>query len=141
MVTSRSPSSGPHYKARLRSSQMQRLIAAAHRRLQGVHIEGLDWAEFIRRYDRRFTLFYLDPPYWGNETDYGAGIFAREDFARLAEILRNLKGRFLLSINDRLEVRETFAGFDFEEVTTTYTANARSAGRVGELLISDGAPS
>ena len=120
---------------------MQRLIAAAHRRLQGVHIEGLDWAEFIRRYDRRFTLFYLDPPYWGNETDYGAGIFAREDFARLAEILRNLKGRFLLSINDRLEVRETFAGFDFEEVTTTYTANARSAGRVGELLISDGAPS
>ena len=133
-------SSGPHYKARLRTSQMQRLIAAAHRRLQGVHIECLDWAEFIRRYDRRFTLFYLDPPYWGHETDYGKGIFAREDFALMAEMLRGLKGRFILSLNDRPEVRETFAGFDLEEVSVAYTINGPTAGPRGELLISGAGP-
>ena len=62
----------------------------------------------------------------------------REDFGRMAEILRGLKGHFILSLNDRPEVRETFGGFAFEEVTTTYTANARAAARVGELLISGG---
>ena len=106
-------------------------------RLQGVHIERLDWQTFISRYDKLFTVFYIDPPYWGHETDYGKGIFAREDFARMAELLRGLKGRFILSLNDRPEVRETFAGFDFEEVTTRYSANAKSTRRAAELLISN----
>ena len=116
---------------------MRRLITAAHRRLEGVHVECLDWAVFLRRYDRPFTLFYLDPPYWGYENDYGKGMFAREDFARMAKLLADLKGRFILSLNDRPEVRELFGGFELEEVRTTYSANAKSTRRVGELLISD----
>ena len=84
------------------------------------------------------TLFYIDPPYWGHETDYGKGLFARDDFARMADLLRGLKGRFILSLNDRPEVRETFAGFRVEEVTTRYSANAKAARRVGELLIGNG---
>lgn len=117
---------------------MQLLIRAAHERLQSVQVECLDWQLFIGRYDKPFTLFYIDPPYWGNETDYGKGLFSREDFARMAEMLRGLKGRFILSLNDRPEVRETFEGFRFEEIKTTYTANAKVAGKVGELLISGG---
>ena len=117
---------------------MRRLIGAAHERLQGVHVECLEWDSFIRRYDRPFTLFYFDPPYWGHEADYGKGQFAREDFTRMAEIPRGLKGRFILSINDRPEVRKTFAGFEIEEVTTRYSANARATRRVGELLVSGG---
>ena len=122
----------------LRSDYMLRLIGAAHRRLQGVQIECLDWREFIPRYDRPFTLFYIDPPYWGHETDYGKGIFAREDFARMAELLRRTKGRFVLSINDRPEVREIFAGFAFEEIETRYSAHIKATRRAGELLISGG---
>ena len=34
-------------------------------------VEQLGYADFIRRYDRDGALFYLDPPYWGCETDYG----------------------------------------------------------------------
>ena len=57
----------------------------------------------------------------------------------MAELLRGLKGRFILSMNDRAEVRENFAGFAFEEVTTRYSANWKAAKRpVGELLISNG---
>jgi len=37
----------------------------------GIVIESLPWADFIRRYNRTGMLFYLDPPYWGNENDYG----------------------------------------------------------------------
>lgn len=122
----------------VRSEQMLRLIRAAHRRLQRVQVDCLEWHAFIRRYDKPFTLFYIDPPYWGNETDYGKGLFSRDDFARMAEILRGLKGRFILSLNDRLEVRETFEGFRIDDVSTTYTANSRVAGRAAELLISNG---
>ena len=127
-----------HHPARLTPGRMRRLIEAAHRRLEGVHVECLDWLVFIRRYDRPFTLFYLDPPYWGHENDYGKGVFAREDFARMAALLRALKGRFILSMNDRSEVRELFGEFELEAVQTTYTANARSTRRAGELLISGG---
>ena len=133
---------GPQYPNRMRAERMRELIAAMHERLQGVHVECLEWDEFIRRYDRPFTLFYIDPPYWGHESDYGKGLFSRDDFARMAEILRELKGRFILSLNDRPEVRETFEGFAFEEVTTSYSANAKSAKRrVGEVLISSGCSS
>ena len=128
----------PHRQISFSSAMMARLIQAADRRLQDVQIERLDWAEFVRRYDRPFTLFYLDPPYWGHEDDYGKGIFARDDLARMADILRGLAGRFILSLNDRPEVRETFAGFRFEEVSASHTINAKAARHVAELLISNG---
>ena len=126
-----------HNSSRFSSRRMQLLIAAAHRRLQGTHVECMEWDAFIRRYDRPFTLFYIDPPYWGHEADYGRGVFAREDFARMAELLRGLKGRFILSLNDRPEVRQTFDGFDFQEVSLRYTANARAMKQAAELLISN----
>ena len=116
---------------------MLQLIEAAHRRLQRVQIERLNWDVFLRRYDRPFTLFYLDPPYWNHEMDYGKGIFARKDFTRMAELLAKLKGRFILSLNDRPEVRELFSGFRIETVQTRYSANARSTRRINEVLISN----
>ena len=56
----------------------------------------------------------------------------------MAEILRGLKGPFILSINDRPEMRETFAGLAIEEVNTRYSSNAKATRRVGELLIGGG---
>ncbi|MBX9698601.1 MAG: DNA adenine methylase, partial [Acetobacteraceae bacterium] len=75
------------------------LLEAVHERLAGVVIERLPWERLLARYDRPGTLFYLDPPYWGCEADYGQGMFAPDDFVRLAGILAGLKGRFILSIN------------------------------------------
>ena len=126
----------PTRPSRLSASRMRRLIGAAHKRLEGVHIECLDWADFIRRYDRPSTLFYLDPPYFGHEDDYGKGLFERADFGRMAELLSGVKGRFILSLGDRPEVRALFRGFPMEAVETRYTSNIKSARRAGELLIS-----
>jgi len=53
------------------------LLDEIHDRLAGVVIECLPWPDFVARYDSPTTLFYLDPPYWGSETDYGAGVFSR----------------------------------------------------------------
>ncbi len=53
----------------------------------------------------------------------------------MAEILRGIQGRFILSLNDRPEVRELFGKFRIETVNTRYSANARATRRVDELLI------
>jgi DNA adenine methylase len=67
------------------------------------------------------------------EADYSAGLFGREDFARLLQILGGIQGRFLLSLNDRPEVRALFAGFKIEAVETTWTIAGHK--RVREVLI------
>ena len=126
-----------HRPARLNTARLRRLIDAAHGRLEGVQIEQLNWDAFIERYDRPFTLFYIDPPYWGHEADYGKNLFSRADFARLAGVLRDLEGRFILSLNDTPEVRACFAGFDLEAVTTRYSANIKADRTAAELLISN----
>lgn len=123
--------------ARFDVTKLGPMIEAAHERLASVVIERLDWSEFLARYDRDGTLFYLDPPYYLCEGDYGAGLFSRDQFARMAEQLRGLKGRFILSLNDHPEVRRIFAGFDFEEVGVRYTVGGQAcAQQARELIIS-----
>jgi DNA adenine methylase len=112
---------------------IEELLLACHQRLEGVTLECLDYKECIARYDRQDTLFYLDPPYYGCEGYYGEN-WQREDFKRLAEILKNIKGKFLLSLNDRPEVREIFNQFTVIEVETRYSAAKESNKKVKELV-------
>lgn len=121
-------------KAGFSSSRCRHLIQVIHRRLEGVHIDGLPYQEFIGRWDRPDTLFYLDPPYWGSERVYGPGLFERADFERLATVLRAIKGRFILSLNDVPEIRAMFAWARIEEEPTTYGLGHGK--RVTELVIS-----
>lgn len=111
-----------------------------HERLAGVVIERLPYSDFIARYDGAGTLFYLDPPYFGSEDDYGKDVFGRADFDVLAAQLAQIEGRFILSINDAPEVREIFAAFPFEAVETTYTISQAEAQKVGELIITNSSP-
>lgn len=111
------------------------MLEEVHERLAGVIIERLAWQDFIARYDRPETLFYLDPPYWGCESDYGDDLFKREDFAEMAARLRALRGRFILSLNDTPEVRDLFAGFQLEAVGVTYGIAAKGSTDARELII------
>src|SRR5690606_10553240 len=73
--------------ARFDITKLGTLLEAAHERLAGVWIECLPWQEFIRRWDREGTLFFLDPPYWGSEHYYGRELFGRGEFEELATAL------------------------------------------------------
>ncbi|WP_367273144.1 DNA adenine methylase [Ferrovibrio sp.] len=124
--------------ARFDVTKLGPLLEAVHERLAGTVIECLPWPELIDRYDRPDTLFYLDPPYYGCEKDYGRDVFSRDDFKALAERLAQIKGRFVLSLNDVPAVRQIFAGFKIESVETTYTVGgAGKAKRVAEVIITD----
>ncbi len=124
---------------RFNLSTLEPMLEDVHARLSGVVIECLTYAEFIRRYDKPKTLFYLDPPYWGCEDDYGKAMFSAEDFTTLAEQLHQIKGQFLMSINDTPEIRGIFAGFQLTQVETTYTVGKTNDKRPkrAELLISN----
>lgn len=121
--------------ARFDLTKLVPMLEDAHERLAGVHIERLPYAAFIRRYNVPGALFYLDPPYFGCETDYGENVFSPDDFAALRGLLEGLRGRFILSINDVPEIRAAFAGMTMEEVDVSY----RLSGKVTparELIIS-----
>ena len=124
--------------ARFDITKLGSMLEDVHARLARVTIESLDFEDFIRRYDRPATLFYLDPPYWDCEGYYGK-IFSRADFERLATVLRGIQGRFILSLNDTPGVRETFAGFDIEGVDVTYSlTRQKGGGPFKEVIITGG---
>lgn len=127
--------------ARFNVAKLEPMLADIHERLAGVVIEQLGYGDFIRRYDRAGMLFYLDPPYWGCETDYGQDVFSRADFDQLADQLAGIKGRFILSINDTPGARATFARFHVGTAETTYTVGAGPAQKAGELIVSNFDPS
>lgn len=136
-VSGRSFGVSPDRPGRFDVTKIVPILEDLHARLSGVVIERLAWDAFIDRYDRPGTLFYLDPPYFGSERDYG-DVFSRADFERLAEKLSGIKGKFILSINDKPEVRKVFDGFKQESVKVARTAgvNAKARKAVGELIIS-----
>ena len=117
-------------------SKLESTLSDINERLSGVIIENLPYGEIIERYDAPETLFYLDPPYFGCEADYGKGTFERADFTRLASQLSGIKGGFILSLNARPEVAEIFQGFDIETVDLSYTLNGSAQKQVEEFIIS-----
>lgn len=126
----------PGLPGRFDITKLAEILVALNERLAGVVIENLPYGEFIARYDRPETLFYLDPPYFGTEDFYGPGAFARADFRRLAEQLAGIKGQFILTVNDTPETRSIFGAFDQEQVEVIYTAAEGAAKRASELIVS-----
>ncbi|MCJ8139331.1 DNA adenine methylase [Falsirhodobacter halotolerans] len=118
-------------------ARLEPILDAAHERLEGVVFESLDWSELIRRYDGPDTLFYLDPPYFGGEDDYGKDMFGRDQFAKMAEQLAGIRGKFVLSINDTPEIRGLFGAFEADEVRLKYTVGSAGATDAAELIISN----
>jgi DNA adenine methylase len=111
------------------------MLEALHDRLAQAVVENLPYGEFLRRYDGPGTLFYLDPPYFQSETYYGKGVFGPDDFFILAKQLRDLAGRFILSINATPETREAFAAFEMEEVSYHYTVSRGEPCNAVEMIV------
>jgi len=101
-------------------------------KLKNTTILNKDALSVISQYDGPNTFFYLDPPYEKSAKDkiYTAtkkdGEFNNE---KLAERLRKIKGKFLLSMNDSSAVRRIFKGFKIRGFTLA--PQQRKAGAPG----------
>ncbi len=66
------------------------------------NIENMDFKELIKKYDNSNVFFYLDPPYPGkNWYEYN---FNADDFRDLNNIIKNIKGNYLMNFNKEDEL-------------------------------------
>lgn len=124
-----SPSSPPRFNI----LRLEEDLSQAHLRLSRVWIEHLGWYECLQKWDRDYTLHFLDPPYWETE---GYGVpFEIEQYHKIAEAMRSMKGRAILTINDHPEMRRIFHGFKVETVKIDYTIGGGGKGKDRQELI------
>lgn len=116
-------------------SKVKEKFKLAHERLIGVYIENRSFEEVLLRYDSPDTFFYCDPPYLGLSRYLYK--FGEDEHRRLRELLGNIKGKFLLSINDHPLVREWYAPYVIESLEVRYSISKQTKGRqpAKELLI------
>lgn len=115
--------------------RLPEIIEKTHKRLARVQLEHLPYEEVLKRYDRKETLFYCDPPYYGKRL-YRHN-FKHEDFEKLAKHLACVKGMFVLSLNDVPEVRTLFRRFHIEGIELAYSSQNRSGRLYREVLITN----
>lgn len=113
-------------------------LSAVYLRLVGVVIENLTWQNLLKRYDKEFVFFYLDPPYW-KAPCYKHNITDLAEYREMALILKRIKGGFILSINDHPDIRNIFEPMDFhiKPVSLRYSINKDQCVDAKELLISN----
>jgi len=112
---------------------MEEELCEVHLRLMRVVVENMDWASFVQQYDRPATFFYLDPPYL--DLPFYKHNFEPADFDKMAGLLRGIKGKFLMSLNDRPEIRKIFSGFNIDTVKVPYSVSPKKRLTGVELLI------
>ncbi len=75
----------------------ERLINAK-KRCKNLIIENMDFEDLITKYDSENTLFYMDPPY--PNRNYWSYSFKEKDWERLKEIVKSIKGKWLMITMD-----------------------------------------
>jgi len=134
-VRSRTFGPGPMRRPRINLLRIEEELSEVHLRLAQVTIENLPWQDFLARYDRVETFFYLDPPY--HKAPYYNHNLVLEDYQEMAEILDKIKGRFILSINDHPEMREVFKRFKIKQASLKYSVSKGPLKEAKELLVSN----
>lgn len=106
-------------------------------RLRNTYVENLSFEKVIEKYDRPYTVFFCDPPYF-ETTGYGSE-FGEKEHLLLQQQLASIKGKFLLTINDHEKVREWYKGFNINKVEVMYSVSREVKGRKGykELIITN----
>jgi len=124
-----SPSSPPRFNI----LRLEEDLSQAHLRLARVWVEHLDWLKCLQRWDREYTLHFMDPPFWQTE-GYGVD-FPLVEYEKIAEAMRTMKGSAILTINDHPEMRRIFEGFSMETVDISYTIGGGGKGTKQRELI------
>ena len=87
-------------------------------------VPAMTFEYILKEYDYNEALFYLDPPYVGTENYYkNTGGFGLKEHELLCNLLKNIKGKFMLSYNDCELIRELYKDFNIKELKVRYSLN------------------
>jgi DNA adenine methylase len=84
---------------------------------QSIYCFNKDYKEIIYELNLDRVFFYIDCPYY--ERYYYKYNFEKKDHIELAQILKNIKGRFLLSYQDRPLMRKLYNKYNFHKYNGT----------------------
>lgn len=87
---------------------LRQRIDPIYERLSTVIIENLSWENCLKRYDNEKTVFYVDPPYPGNNCNYAHNMREWSSHEKLYNALARTSGRWILSSYDSDPIRWTF---------------------------------
>lgn len=106
-------------------------------RLRNTYVENLSFEKIIDKYDREYSFFFCDPPYF--ETCGYGNEFGEKEHLLLRDKLKEIKGKFLLTINDHEKVREWYKDFNIKEVQVNYSVSRskEARGKYNELIITN----
>ncbi|MDD3533276.1 MAG: DNA adenine methylase [Candidatus Cloacimonetes bacterium] len=89
----------------------------------------------IDKHDTKSNFFYCDPPYMLGYTYENSKQFSHE---ASRDILKGIKGRFILSYDDNPEVLKLYEGYDIRHVTRTKGINRKEGkSEFNEVIIAN----
>jgi len=107
-------------------------------RLQDTTILNKDYKEVISQYDSEDTFFFLDPPYEKSDGLYTSDSI---NYDEMNDVLCNIKGKFMLTINDSGEIRDIFKLFNIITIKVkgrSHTSKRQMGGGIrNELIITN----
>lgn len=75
-----------------------------------------DYKDIIEKYNSEHSFFFIDPPYLFREHYYkNHNFLTKENHVELSEIIKEIKGKFLLCYQDRPLMRELYKNYIFHK--------------------------
>jgi len=108
-------------------------IKLAHERLKYTYIENDDYKNVLKKFDHKDAFIFIDPPYVCKDGKYnGTNDF---EYQELLEQCRNIKGKFILTLNSEFE--EMFDEFNVihNDVHYSIGCTTESSKGYGEIII------
>ncbi|SHF15137.1 DNA adenine methylase [Tissierella praeacuta DSM 18095] len=142
LITQSFAGKGQHYgygTTKIPSQQIfyKNLLMDLKDRLRNTYVENLSFETIIDKYDREHTFFFADPPYF--ETTGYSDEFGEKHHLLLRDKLINLKGKFLLTINDHESTRKWYKDFNIKEKEVAYSVakDMEARKKYKELIITN----
>jgi DNA adenine methylase len=119
---------GKIYRCSIQEKKINK-IQEYKNRLKKVKIYNTDYKNIISKYDSPTSFFFLDPPYENSKKIYKNEIM---DYEEISEILSNIEGKFLLTINSSSDIMRIFSRFNIKNISVR--GRGRGGSNVGSTI-------
>jgi site-specific DNA-adenine methylase len=103
-------------------------LQESKKKLDNVTIENFDFRDLIPRYaPREGDMFYLDPPYVVAKKGYYRNVFDEQchvDLKESVDLIDEGGGYFMISYDDKYEIRELYKNYNIKTIDTKYVGAA-----------------